>query len=189
MEMSPFSYKIVTSTQFSELLLCLLFLKNNQFETILVFPGVSDGKKSACSAGDPGSIPGWGRYPGRGNGNPLQYSCLENAMDGGAWDSPWGPKESDMTERLHLCKKKHIFRWQILLPFRPQFLCSLQLQANLNSSWYGYWCANGKVFANCLSLKLPPTHIHTYTENDGSSKTQLNCHQFLFTKEQFLKWH
>ena len=39
---------------------------------------------SACNAGDPGSIPGLGRSPGEGNGNPLQYSCLENPMDGGA---------------------------------------------------------------------------------------------------------
>ena len=40
---------------------------------------------SACNAGDPGSIPGLGRSPGEGNGNPLQYPCLENSMDGGAW--------------------------------------------------------------------------------------------------------
>ena len=45
------------------------------------FPGGSDGKVSVCSAGDPGSIPGSGRSPGEGNGNPLQYSCLENPMD------------------------------------------------------------------------------------------------------------
>ena len=49
------------------------------------FPGGSDGKASACNAGALGSIPGWGRFPGEGNGNPLQYSCLENPMDGGAW--------------------------------------------------------------------------------------------------------
>ena len=49
------------------------------------FPGGSDGKVSACNAGDPGSIPGLGRSPREGNGNPLQYSCLENSMDGGAW--------------------------------------------------------------------------------------------------------
>ena len=49
------------------------------------FPGVSDGKVSACNAGDLGSISGSGRSPGEGNGNPLQYSCLENPMDGGAW--------------------------------------------------------------------------------------------------------
>ena len=42
-------------------------------------------KASACNVGDPGSIPGSGRSPGEGNGNPLQYSCLENSMDGGAW--------------------------------------------------------------------------------------------------------
>ena len=54
---------------------------------------------SAYNVGDLGSIPESGRSPGEGNGNPLQYSCLENPMDGGAWS--WGRKESDMTERLH----------------------------------------------------------------------------------------
>ena len=49
------------------------------------FPVGSDGKESACNAGDPGSIPGSGRSPGEGNGNPHQYSCLENSMDKGAW--------------------------------------------------------------------------------------------------------
>ena len=51
------------------------------------FPGGSDGKESACSVGDPGSIPGAGRSPGEGNGNPLQYSCLENPMDREAWQA------------------------------------------------------------------------------------------------------
>ena len=49
------------------------------------FSGGSDGKASAYNVGDPGSILGLGRSPGEGNGNPLQYSCLENPMDGGAW--------------------------------------------------------------------------------------------------------
>ena len=49
------------------------------------FPGVSDGKASAQNEGDPGLIPGLGRSPGEGNGNPLQDSYLENSMDGGAW--------------------------------------------------------------------------------------------------------
>ena len=52
------------------------------------FPSGSDGKGFACNAGDPGSMPGSGRSPGEGNGNPLQYSCLENSMDRGAW---WAP--------------------------------------------------------------------------------------------------
>ena len=49
------------------------------------FPGGSGGKESACSVGDSGLILGSGRFPGEGSGNPLQYSCLENPMDGGAW--------------------------------------------------------------------------------------------------------
>ena len=49
------------------------------------FPGGSEVKVSASIVGDLGSIPGSGRSPGEGNGNPLQYSCLENPMDGGAW--------------------------------------------------------------------------------------------------------
>ena len=49
------------------------------------FSGGSEVKASASNAGDPGSIPGSGRFPGEGNGNPLQYSCLENAMDRRAW--------------------------------------------------------------------------------------------------------
>ena len=49
------------------------------------FPGGSDGKESVCNTGDLGSIPGSGKFPGEGNGYPLQYSFLENSMDRGAW--------------------------------------------------------------------------------------------------------
>jgi len=57
--------------------------------------GGSDGKESACNAGDTGLIPGSGSSPGEGNGNPLQYSCLENSMNRGAlWPSPWSCKKS-----------------------------------------------------------------------------------------------
>ena len=55
------------------------------FHFLLGFPGGSEVKASACNVGDLGSIPGLGRSPGEGNGNPLQYSHLENPMDGGAW--------------------------------------------------------------------------------------------------------
>ena len=59
------------------------------------FPGGSDSKESACNEADPGSIPGPGRCPGLGNGNSLQYSCLENPMDKGGWitKSPQDRKE------------------------------------------------------------------------------------------------
>ena len=50
-----------------------------------ILPGGSDAKESVCNAGDPASIPGSGRYPREGNGNPLQCSCLENPMDRGVW--------------------------------------------------------------------------------------------------------
>jgi len=53
----------------------------------LGFPSSSSSKTSACNAGDPGEIPGLGRSTGKGNGNPLQYSYLENFIDGGAWQA------------------------------------------------------------------------------------------------------
>ena len=55
--------------------------------TIKGLPGGSDGKESACNAGDWSSIPGSGRSPGEGNGNPFQYSCLGNSMDRRAWQA------------------------------------------------------------------------------------------------------
>ena len=69
---------------------------------ILGFPSGPDGKESACNAGDLGSIPGLGRYPGGEHGNPLQSSCLENphAQRSQVGYSPWGGKESEMAEQL-----------------------------------------------------------------------------------------
>ena len=72
------------------------------------FPSSSDGKASAYSAGDWGSIPGSGRSPGEGNGNPLQYSCLENPMAQGAW---WaipsiGSQRIGQTKRPHVLMDK-----------------------------------------------------------------------------------
>ena len=66
------------------------------------FPRGSESKESVCNAGDPGWIPGLGRSPGEGNGDPLQYSCLENSMDRGAWQATvhGGHKKSDTTEWL-----------------------------------------------------------------------------------------
>ena len=66
----------------------------------LGFPGGSDGKESACNAGDLGSMPGLGSFPGGGHGNPVQYSCLENphGQRSLVGYSPWGGKELNMTE-------------------------------------------------------------------------------------------
>ena len=74
----------------------------------LGFPGGSDGKESACNVGYKGSVLRSGRSPGGGNGNPLQYSCLENPLDRGAW---WatvhgGPKELNTTAGLSTAQHK-----------------------------------------------------------------------------------
>ena len=89
---------------------CLLVLLHWQAGSLPLTPpgepiyvyvyGGSDGKKkSACNVGDPGLIPGSGRFSGEGTGNPLQCSCLENPMDREP-GRPWGRKESDTTEQL-----------------------------------------------------------------------------------------
>ena len=74
----------------------------------LGFPGSSDGKESACNAGDPGSVPGLGKAPGEGNGNPLRSSSLENSMD-----RPWSHKDSDTTEWLTLDSRRNL-QWRLL---------------------------------------------------------------------------
>ena len=79
------------------------------------FTAGSDGKVSACNVGDSGSIPGWGRSPGEGNGNPLQYPCLENSKDRGAWQvTVYGVAESqtrlsDFTITFHCILKASVF--------------------------------------------------------------------------------
>ena len=68
------------------------------------FPGASEGKVSACSAGDPGLISGLGRSPGEGKDYPLQYSCLENSMDRGAW---WGAVHGVTKSWTHRATNMH----------------------------------------------------------------------------------
>ena len=71
-----------------------------ELRSLMDFPGGSDSKVSVYNVGDLGSIPGSGRFPGEGNGNTLQYSCLEKSHGQRSLVgySPWGRKESDMTE-------------------------------------------------------------------------------------------
>ena len=95
------------------------------------FPGGSDGKESACNAGDMGSIPGLGRSPGERHGNPLHYPCLENLHGQRSLTgySPWGHKESDTTERLSLsCQYSMIWTmimWQTIPKF-PELLSGVR---------------------------------------------------------------
>ena len=79
----------------------------------LGFLGGSDSKESACNARDVGSIPGLGGSPGGGDGNLLQYSCLENphGQRSLVGYSPWGRKESDMTEQLSIHTHTHTYMY------------------------------------------------------------------------------
>ena len=103
--------------------------------TELVFGG-SDGKESAYNVGDPGSVPGLGRFPGEGIGNPLQYSCLENPMDRGTWwatvrgvTKSW-TRVSDLTLSLFPVnlplKLFSVFTLKILLPLTFLPMCCFQ---------------------------------------------------------------
>ena len=87
------------------------------------FPGSSDGKESTSKAEDLGSVPGLGRSPGGGHGNPLQYSCLENPMDRGAWQATvhW-ITELEMTEQLSTAHI-HLYKQLIhrILLYSPKF--------------------------------------------------------------------
>ena len=81
------------------------------------FPGGSDGKESACNSGEPGSIPGLSKSPGEGNGNPFQYSGLENSMDidrSLVGYSSWGCKNSDTTGWATLITFKYVCFWILL---------------------------------------------------------------------------
>ena len=101
-----FFSEVILNHSFLTYELILIFLNSDllffKFSVCsLGFPGGSDVKESACNAGDPGSISGSGRSSEEKNGYPLQYSCLENSIDRGAWwATVHGCKESDMTERL-----------------------------------------------------------------------------------------
>ena len=91
------------------------------------FPDGSDGKESVCSVGNLGSVPGTGRSPGDGDSNPLQYPCLENFMDGGAWKAPVRVGH-DWVTSLSLSKQK----WSVLT-FKYFKICTCILEIrNLN---------------------------------------------------------
>ena len=89
--------------------------------------GGSDGKEPACHVGNLSSIPGLGRSPGEGNGNPLQYSCLENPVDRGAWQATvHGVAESDMTEQQTQTKQTQCKN--LLDPHSDLFTVYIQFQ-------------------------------------------------------------
>ena len=93
------------------------------------FPGGSDGKEFSYSAGDPGSVPGWGRSPREGNSHPLQYSCLENPMDRRrlAGCSPWDCMYYEMVTVMSLVSIHNLTYLPFFLVMRTFKICSLSI--------------------------------------------------------------
>ena len=148
-------------------------------------------KESTCSAGDAGSIPGLGRSPGGGNGNPLQYSTLGNAMDRGAWQATVHrvSKESDTTERLNndLFLKCFVPFWHGAYSFiwrnsNPSITKSLQAQIFLscepNSVPYSIQCMS--VLTKEKNEHLSRLHFHFLV--CSSPDIHRNCNSATFTE-------
>ena len=126
---------------------------------LMGFPRWLDCKESACNAGDLGSIPASGRSPGRGNGNPLQYSCLENSIDRGAW---WATVHGVTKSQTRLSDNTQSFNyWQIfslslvsLFSIVRSSAISNALNIFLYSSLFQncshlYYCCNCFLITNC----------------------------------------
>ena len=116
------------------------------------FPDGSDSKESACNAREPGSVPGLGRYPGEGNGNPLQYSCLENFMDRGAWgqQSMWSQSHTQLSMHTHKVNKTWTALLSLFYSFWYLHFCIL---VSLEEKW-GRESNICCVFATCQTLYL-----------------------------------
>ena len=129
----------------------------NEFWLLLLqyiwgFPGGSDSKVSACNTGDSGSIPGSGRPPGEGNGNPLQHSSGKSHGQKShlIGYSPWGHKESDMTERLHFHFLRVSMKVKVLVTHSCLTLCN-QVPLSMEFSRQEYWSGDP-----CPSPGNPP---------------------------------
>ena len=108
---------------------------------------MAHGKKSICNAGDSGSIPGSARSPGEENGNPLQYACLGNSMDKGAW---WAAvhgvtKESHKTEEQHVKQKKNAneISSQPNKLLKPWYLIPRGIQEEISTFLLTFWNPEG----------------------------------------------
>ena len=148
----------------------------------LGFPGGSDDKESACDVGDMGSIPGLGRHPGEGNSYLLQYSCLENSKDRGAWGVPVPGVAKSQTWLSHF------------------HLCQLYLQ-NTGKLFYNYlWIDMGIIFEGVGRNQAKNIWDHVMKHIDGMmsipnlfliSRLQQGCPMpllliWLYTWKQFL---
>ena len=113
------------------------------------FPNSSVGKETVCSAGDLGSIPGSGRSPGKGNGNPLQYSCLENPMDRGAWQATVhgvARVGHNLATKPppEMCWKRNGYSLWHAINFCSAFLLTIPIYLKIQCFIWHKWLAKGK---------------------------------------------
>ena len=128
------------------------------------FPGSSDGKESACNAGDLGLIPGWGRSPGGGHGNPLQYFCLENPMDRGAWQTTvqtvtetrlkWLSAHTHVYTVQGVCSEVHMIRSELSVSG-----CALSGMALFRATVLGTWESLHSSVWNIFPLSFLPSFL------------------------------
>ena len=174
----------------------------------LGFPGDSAGKESTCSVGDLGSIPGLGRSPEGGRGNPLQYSCLENphGQRSLAGYSEWGHKESDMTEQLSTAQEYSLvdggtYLEPGLLVLSPSSLHAAcfklgalafiqwRAQGGGGSSWGGCWRAHCTLQSWKLSwsMQIMNTCIVLIPQGNSSQSTEPSEWGHMISKDYFIK--
>ena len=159
--LSTLKIYILGFNRFTMLFQLQVYSKANQLYIYPVFPCGSDGKHSACNVGDLNLIPWLGRSPGKGHGNRLQYSCLENPHEQRSLEgySPWGCKELDTTERLSTYIYPlffrlfaHIDRFRVL----RRVLCAMQ-EALISYRFYIKYCVY--VSPNLPIYPFPPVAV------------------------------
>ena len=148
------------------------------------FPGGSEVKASACNVGDPGSIPGLGRSPGEGNGNPLQYSCLENPMDRGAWQATVHGVSKSWTQ-LSDFTSLHFTSETANSPLRRQQFC-IQILV-LNSPRISLCEPTSAIQAKEDALRFPPAGSYLVKGQNTVASSLPLPHQILLALLYFSK--
>ena len=164
------------------------------------FPGGSDCKESTCNAGDMGLIPGLGRSPGGGHGNPLQYSCLENPMDRGAW---WATANGSQRVRHDWATKRSMlgnykFRHDIHDSYQVkgskythEQISPMLVYANTTGSWSNYYCKN-KLATQNRNLKFSSLkcfkHFFFFGFPGGASGKEPTCQCRRHKRHGFDPW-
>jgi len=128
------------------------------------FPGDSDGKESACSAGDPGSITGWGRCPGEGNCNLLQHPCQENPMDGGPWQATVHGVTKSWTQRSDFTQSEAVVLYGTIVMADLLFLLPA-LKSNNSVSRRQRW----HVYRGKPVLRFPVTEARQKCPHGGDT--------------------